>query len=212
MFYIFYSSSRYQFSEQSQLYINLQILLDQYLQWTYCICFSNQSTQILLHYQLLMLMQNFLKMIIIFQDQHLLCFVYSFVIQWSTLSSSKKTIFWAPGIENSRLRNLLYYYPPDVHQGHVIARLGESINLEFLSAYEINTARFWMWDIDDRKQTDLVLTVAPDRMTEIVIYDGNAQVKILPIQNLLYANTCCKTRLIGFRNMPIIKIQAFYAF
>ncbi|CAD8075696.1 unnamed protein product [Paramecium primaurelia] len=62
-----------------------------------------------------------------------------------------------------------------IHQGHVVARLGESIIVEFLQAYEINTVRFWMWDIDDR-QTDIqVLTVTADRMTEKVIYDGNAQ-------------------------------------
>ncbi|CAD8149176.1 unnamed protein product [Paramecium pentaurelia] len=47
---------------------------------------------------------------------------------------------------------------------------------------------FWMWDIDDRQTDRQVLTVAPDRMTEIVIYDGNAQAKILPILNLLYVN------------------------
>ncbi|CAD8211268.1 unnamed protein product [Paramecium pentaurelia] len=100
------------------------------------------------------------------------------------LSSARKTIFWTLGIENSPLRNLLYYYPPDpnLHQGHVVARLGESIIVEFLQAYEINTVRFWMWDNDDR-QTDIqVLTIAADRRTEKFIYDGNAQAKILPIQ------------------------------
>ncbi|CAD8076231.1 unnamed protein product [Paramecium primaurelia] len=138
----------------------------------------------------LMLMQNFLKMIFIFQEKHLLLgeitkmhkqvffFVYSFVIQWSTSIFSKKNYF----LEIYCITTL------HVHQKHVVVRLGESIIMEFLSAYEINTARFRMWDIDDRQTDRQVLTVAPDRMTEIVIYDGNAQAKILPIQNLLYVN------------------------
>ncbi|CAD8187707.1 unnamed protein product [Paramecium pentaurelia] len=80
----------------------------------------------------------------------------NFVIQWSTTSIIRKyNYFWTPGIDKNPLRNQLYYYPsdPKLHQVHAVARIGESIIMEFQQAYEINNVRFGCWMLMVEQQT-----------------------------------------------------------
>ncbi|CAD8146594.1 unnamed protein product [Paramecium octaurelia] len=107
------------------------------------------------------------------------------------ISSARINTFWTPGIENSPLRNLLYYYPtgPNLHQGHVVAWLGQSIIVQFLQAYQINTVRFWMWDIDNRETDMQVFAIAADRKTEKVIFDDiRTKPNVLSFKNLSNIN------------------------
>ncbi|CAD8213880.1 unnamed protein product [Paramecium pentaurelia] len=132
--------------------------------------------------------------------------------------SERITIFRTPGIDNNPLRNLLYYYPsdPKLHQGHAFAIIGESIIVKFQQAYEINTVRFWMLDVDGRVTDLQVLAIAADRKTEKVIYDGLApNLNIVrfsdqSVSGLKFYNRGGES--IHHLYMSIIKIQAFYAF
>ncbi|CAD8117307.1 unnamed protein product [Paramecium primaurelia] len=133
------------------------------------------------------------------------------------LSSARTISFWESGIDNSPLRNLLYYTPNYLVIGHVVAQLSKSIIVQFLQAYEINTVRFWMWDGDTR-QTDIqVFTIAKDGQTENIIFDGFTQQNIMVVKfsdqlvsGLKFYNRGGNTK--GTQSMSIIKIQAFYAF
>ncbi|CAD8213245.1 unnamed protein product [Paramecium pentaurelia] len=133
------------------------------------------------------------------------------------LSSARTTTFWTQGINNLPLRNLLYYYPPNLLQGHAVAYIGQSIIVEFYQAYKINTVKFWMLDIDDR-QTDMkVFVIAADRKTEKVIYDGIVppNVNVVKFSDQLvsgvkFFNRGGDSKYHKF--MSIIKIQALYAF
>ncbi|CAD8116534.1 unnamed protein product [Paramecium primaurelia] len=133
------------------------------------------------------------------------------------LSSARTTWYWEQGADNSPLRNLLYHYPEPVKQGHVVAELGESMIVQFLQAYEINTVRFWMWDGDTR-QTDIqVFTIAKDGQTEKIIFDGIAQPTIIVAKFSDQLASGLRFYNRGGNNldpkyMSIIKIQAFYAF
>ncbi|CAD8214443.1 unnamed protein product [Paramecium octaurelia] len=136
------------------------------------------------------------------------------------LSTARVNTFWTPGIENSPLRNLLYYYPtgPGRLQGHVVAWLGQSIIVQFLQAYQINTVRFWMWDEDNRETDMQVFAIAADRKTENVIFDDirtKSNVNVVKISDQLVSGLRFYSR--GGNNLDhsgtsIIKIQAFYAF
>ncbi|CAD8058022.1 unnamed protein product [Paramecium primaurelia] len=135
------------------------------------------------------------------------------------LQSERITIFRTPGIDNNPLRNLLYYYPsdPKLHQGHAVAIIGESIIVKFQQAYEINTVRFWMLDVDGRITDLQVLAIAADRKTEKVNYDGLAPPNLnivrfsdQSVSGLKFYNRGGES--IHHLYMSIIKIQVFYAF
>ncbi|CAD8085184.1 unnamed protein product [Paramecium primaurelia] len=165
--------------------------------------------------------QNFLKMIFMFQEKNLLLGDITKMQLRSSMvlyyPQQELTSFWESGIDNSPLRNLLYYSPNYLVIGHVVARLSESIIVQFLQAYEINTVKFWMWDGDTR-QTDIqVFTIAKDGQTENIIFDGFTQPTIMVVKfsdqlasGLRFYNRGGNTK--GTQYMSIIKIQAFYAF
>ncbi|CAD8214751.1 unnamed protein product [Paramecium octaurelia] len=136
------------------------------------------------------------------------------------LSTARANSFQSPGFENNPLRNLLYYYPPDplLYQGHVIAWLGQSIIVQFLQAYQINTVRFWMWDGDSRETDMQVFAIAADRKTENVIFDNiraKPNVNVVKFSDQLVSGLrfyCRGGNNVDHQALSIIKIQAFYAF
>ncbi|CAD8213249.1 unnamed protein product [Paramecium pentaurelia] len=104
------------------------------------------------------------------------------------LSSARKTIFWHQVLKIAVQEIYCITTLQMFIKGMLLPDLANQQFWNFYQHTKLILQGFWMWDIDDRQTDRQVLTVAPDRMTEIVIYDGNAQAKILPILNLLYVN------------------------
>ncbi|CAK79894.1 unnamed protein product (macronuclear) [Paramecium tetraurelia] len=132
------------------------------------------------------------------------------------LSSARSNSFYRPNIDNSPLRNSLYFSDTDA-TAHTFIGLQQSIIVEFLQAYEINTIRFWMLDHDIRRVAKMqIFLIGVNKQIESLIYEGDVQpgVRSLKFPDQLVSK-------VKFYNnggniidiyMSMIKIQAYYAF
>ncbi|CAK79889.1 unnamed protein product (macronuclear) [Paramecium tetraurelia] len=131
------------------------------------------------------------------------------------ISSARANIFARPSIDNSPLRNSIYFTDA-VAPGHVYFALHQSLIVEFLQAYEINKIRYWMVDVDARVTTMQIYIVGSDRQTETLILDDFVQpgVHTLKFPDQLVSKIRFYNKGGNTINsfMALIKIQAYYAF
>ncbi|CAD8174433.1 unnamed protein product [Paramecium octaurelia] len=132
------------------------------------------------------------------------------------LSSARRNSFYRPNIDNSPLRNSLYFSDIDA-TAHTFIGLHESIIIEFLQVYEINTIRFWMLDHDIRRVANMqIFVIGVNRTTESLIYEGDVQPAVhslkFPDQLVSKVKFYNKDGNVIDIYMSIIKIQAYYSF
>ncbi|CAD8174423.1 unnamed protein product [Paramecium octaurelia] len=133
----------------------------------------------------------------------------------AVIQSARANIFARPSIDNSPLRNSLYFsdaFAP----GHVYTALHQSLVVEFIQAYEINKIRFWMLDVDARVTSMQIYIVGSDRLTETMILDDFVQPGVHTLQ--FPDQLVSKVRFYNYGGntinsfLSLIKIQAYYAF
>ncbi|CAD8122658.1 unnamed protein product [Paramecium sonneborni] len=131
------------------------------------------------------------------------------------VSSARTNLIARPTVENSPLRNPIYFLVTQ-QPGHFYVQLHQQIIVEFLQAYEINRIRFWLLDHDTRIADIQVFIIGKDRQTEFSLYDGQldrgVQTLKFPDQLVSKVRFYNKNGNSIDQYMSIIKIQAFYAF
>ncbi|CAD8207996.1 unnamed protein product [Paramecium octaurelia] len=131
------------------------------------------------------------------------------------LTSARTNMFIVPAIDNSPIRDLIYF-PYNGQVGHVAVPLHGTIMIEFIQSYLINKIRFWMYDYDSRITHMQVFAIGDDRMTETLIYEGSAPPGVMSVKfdqqqvsKLKFYNQNGNTL---YEHMSTLKIQAYYAF
>ncbi|CAD8118043.1 unnamed protein product [Paramecium sonneborni] len=128
------------------------------------------------------------------------------------MANARLLYFHGDGESKSPLRNRIYFSYANL--GHARCNLGQSMIVQFLQAYEINTIRIRFWDPDDRIHNFKLFAIEKADSDETLIHEGSIHGLItIKFSDRLVS----KIRILSNGNsinefMSVIKIQAFYAF